>query len=249
MLNTNQIFYNFTSILGVCFVMELCHKIKGHTVQKRTLISLVIATFGLLAFRGRLMGFSPPKFAKADNPASASESLLCRGLTLAFLPTFNFWLMICPTQLSFDWSMDAIPLITSWSDPRNLGSVAFYTGLAMAMMKARRKKYMIVAFTVMGMSFLPATNLLFYVGFVVAERVLYIPSIGLCLLLATVLSKSYQQRPAAFTRKMVFIFSTIVILACYSFKTWNRNLDWKDEETLYRSGIPVNPAKGKMTSC
>lgn len=31
--------------------------------------------------------------------------------------------------------------------------------------------------------FLPATNLFFYVGFVVAERVLYMPSVGFCLLL------------------------------------------------------------------
>lgn len=32
--------------------------------------------------------------------------------------------------------------------------------------------------------FVPATNLFFYVGFVVAERVLYIPSMGFCLLIA-----------------------------------------------------------------
>jgi hypothetical protein len=32
--------------------------------------------------------------------------------------------------------------------------------------------------------FIPATNLLFYVGFVIAERVLYLPSIGYCLLVA-----------------------------------------------------------------
>ena len=32
--------------------------------------------------------------------------------------------------------------------------------------------------------FLPASNMLFPVGFVVAERVLYIPSMGFCLLVA-----------------------------------------------------------------
>ena len=33
-------------------------------------------------------------------------------------------------------------------------------------------------------SFLPASNLFFTVGFVVAERVLFLPSIGFCLLIA-----------------------------------------------------------------
>ena len=88
---------------------------------------------------------------------------------------------------------------------------------------------------------------LFYVGFVVAERVLYIPSVGLCLLLGTVISKGYQQRPAAFT-KMAFILVTTILLACYGLKTWNRNYDWNNEEQLYRSGISVNPAKGKQTA-
>ena len=120
------------------------------------------------------------------------------------------------------------------------------------MIKASHKKSILVAFAVMLMSFLPATNLLFYVGFVVAERVLYIPSVGLCLLLGTVISKGYyQQRPAAtafFTTKMAFILFTTILLACYGLKTWNRNYDWKNEEQLYRSGISVNPAKGKQTA-
>ena len=37
--------------------------------------------------------------------------------------------------------------------------------------------------------FLPATNLFFTVGFVVAERVLYVPSMGFCLLVAMGISK------------------------------------------------------------
>lgn len=34
----------------------------------------------------------------------------------------------------------------------------------------------------MAFAFIPASNLFFYVGFVVAERVLYVPSMGFCLL-------------------------------------------------------------------
>ena len=36
--------------------------------------------------------------------------------------------------------------------------------------------------SLLALPFLPASNLFFYVGFVVAERVLYIPSAGFCLL-------------------------------------------------------------------
>ena len=41
--------------------------------------------------------------------------------------------------------------------------------------------------------FLPATNLLSYVGFVVAERCLYMPSFGFCLLIALAMHQTRQQ--------------------------------------------------------
>ena len=87
-------------------------------------------------------------------------------------------------------------------------------------------------------SFLPATNLLFYVGFVVAERVLYIPSIGFCLLLGHVLSKKATKNRLG----RMAVFTLLAIWAC---RTVVRNQDWKDEESLYRAGVPINPAKGK----
>ena len=44
--------------------------------------------------------------------------------------------------------------------------------------------------------FLPASNLFFRVGFVVAERILYLPSVGFCMLvtLGVVLLSSYCRR-------------------------------------------------------
>lgn len=89
----------------------------------------------------------------------------------------------------------------------------------------------------MVLSFLPATNLLFYVGFVVAERVLYIPSIGLCLLLGHCMSKFCSKQKK---RKIAAICALLFFLAL---KTLRRNQDWKDEESLYKAGISINPAK------
>lgn len=39
----------------------------------------------------------------------------------------------------------------------------------------------LLALTLLVLPFVPATNLFFYVGFVVAERILYLPSVGFCL--------------------------------------------------------------------
>lgn len=48
---------------------------------------------------------------------------------------------------------------------------------------------MIMVSSLMIIPFLPAANIVYPVGFVIAERILYIPSIGYCLLISIGLNK------------------------------------------------------------
>lgn len=95
--------------------------------------------------------------------------------------------------------------------------------------------------------FLPATNLFFYVGFVVAERILYLPSVGFCLLIGLGVSKLMDTNRGSLRsqrkRFAVCLCIGLTVIA-YSMKTINRNVDWRDDESLYRSAINVNPPKG-----
>ena len=57
--------------------------------------------------------------------------------------------------------------------------VSFYTASERNLVKTS-----LVSLGILIFAFIPASNLFFYVGFVVAERVLYIPSVGFSLLIA-----------------------------------------------------------------
>jgi hypothetical protein len=238
------------TVLGVCFATDLISRgNRGLEAKKRSLMCLVLTAAGLLSLRARAMGFSAPKFAKADNPAASHESAIARALTFLHLPLINARLLLCPDKLSFDWSMDAVPVIDSVADVRNLFTVAFYavvflvakTKVVPLLFRPSSKSERLVAVCslLMALPFLPASNLLFYVGFVVAERVLYVPSVGLCLLVGHGASRLLKRR-----RQMAGILLMVALVACAA-KTLSRNHDWGDEERLYRSGIAVNPPKGK----
>ena len=54
-------------------------------------------------------------------------------------------------------------------------------------------------------AFLPASNLFFRVGFVVAERVLYLPSVGVCLLVSTGYCRLVSSPACAHRVKQVLI--------------------------------------------
>ena len=125
--------------------------------------------------------------------------------------------------------------------------------------------------TIMGLAiiilpFIPAMNIFFYVGFVVAERVLYIPSMGYCIVVGSGLSQLWNNlicnpfNPTRSTWEKQKVKSkctnkalryALVILTCITFITFGlrtlyRNRDWLNEEKLYRSGVNINPPKGKV---
>ncbi|KAJ8385747.1 hypothetical protein AAFF_G00182650 [Aldrovandia affinis] len=260
----------------------------------------------LLGVRLYWMGNKPPNFSNSDNPAADCPCLLTRTLTFLYLPAANLWLLLCPNILSFDWSMDALPLLRTVSDWRNLHTVAFYVGLALLVWLGLRtppraretngkahvangrlsatnghsyhpdpehtagserveppksaengtgnhcmpkpqplpatESLVLFSLGTMVVPFLPATNLFFYVGFVIAERVLYIPSMGFCLLVAVGMRALFVRLRIGACRTAL-LYGSATLVALYGVKTVLRNQDWHNEEMLYRSGITVNPAK------
>ena len=83
----------------------------------------------LLAWRVSVMGGQAPSFSSSDNPAASSNSTLTRFLTFSHLPALNAILLLCPRALSFDWSMDAVPLVEGLGDARNTITLIFYAVL------------------------------------------------------------------------------------------------------------------------
>lgn len=283
--------------------------------QFRSLAIIGTALFALLLLRLHLTWGNTPEFSTADNPTARASSIFTRFLTFSYLPTFNFKLLLCPVTLSFDWSMDAVPRITSFFDTRNCISLFFYLMLYQAIKSAgnnlwykqferkpkkkcrkkldkickkfdcscpvchhslsehslpcrtnnnnnslsclstcicqpkketKRNQYatLLIALSFLTLPFLPATNLFFYVGFVVAERVLYLPSVGYCLLFGLGIGRLRKTR--CYWR--MACVGVLVLLLIFSLRTVRRNRDWLNEESLYRSAIPVNPPKGELLS-
>lgn len=298
------------TVLAVCAMFDVA---RHRNVNKRQWCSIaVLGSTGFLLLLVRLQG-PTPLFSTADNPTAKDPYLITRFLTFIYLPVLNFFLLLCPISLSFDWGMDAVPKITHIRDIRNLYSFAFYWGLFIlgkycysqlqlketSMVKSMRYEGfreekmcqctvchynlnelhsqscrsnnnnntvynysscyclrplrklrptsrsvalvlpILMALAFLTLPFLPATNLLFYVGFVVAERVLYLPSAGLCLLLGW----GGAQLWARARWRMPTLVSLVFVLVLFSARTVIRNRDWLDEESLYRSAVLINPPK------
>ena len=94
--------------------------------------------------------------------------------------------------------------------------------------------------------FLPASNLFFPVGFVVAERVLYLPSMGFCMLVAYGAHRLTQSKARWLSTAAKFCI--VLLLATHSLKTLHRNRDWYSKGTLFKSLVKHYPRNGYILS-
>lgn len=64
-----------------------------------------------------------PVFSSADNPIAHVDDALTRALSISRLWALHARLLLFPNQLSFDWSMTAVPLVRTVRDSANLETV------------------------------------------------------------------------------------------------------------------------------
>merc|ERR1719474_382024 len=221
-------------------------KIEKGSVLRLSMLFMTLVL--LLTFRiQKLQGASLPVFTKFDNPASHSEGL-SKILTYSYLPCLNIWFLLCPTSLCCDWTMGSIPLLQSASDPRILGIITFASITILFLLKIVRSeekfsKELLFSSAWIIIPFLPASNIFFPVGFVIAERVLYIPSMGFCLLVSLGYQKIIEQCRAVRKSFQILFY---LLLVSQSIKTMRRNLDWIDEKSIFISGLNVNAKNAKL---
>ncbi|XP_063909956.1 protein O-mannosyl-transferase Tmtc3-like [Zophobas morio] len=212
----------------------------------KRLLVLSATTLCLLLARLQIMGSQLPVFTRFDNPASVAPTP-ARQLTYHYLISVNLWLLLFPCNLCCDWTMGTIPLVESFVDPRNLSTIAAYTFFMALFITAyttenrQQRVTILMSVALMALPFLPASNLFFPVGFVIAERVLYMPSMGFCMLVAygwSVLAEKKSKKVAW------FLFS--ILLLTHGTKTYLRNWDWEDEYSIFMSGLRVNQKNAKL---
>ena len=173
----------------------------------------------------------------------------CRQLHWAYLSFYNSWLLAVPSQLSAEYAMSTIPLITSLSDTRNLTTLAFFMVVISLMLfglGGNKQKQRVISFgiSLVALSYLPASNLFFPVGFVIAERILYLPSMGFCMLVGygSCHAMKHSSKIISYAMKTGLVY----LLVVHSTKTFLRNNDWYSEFTLYHSAVCTMPNNGKM---
>uniref|UniRef100_A0AAG5CYB4 dolichyl-phosphate-mannose--protein mannosyltransferase n=1 Tax=Anopheles atroparvus TaxID=41427 RepID=A0AAG5CYB4_ANOAO len=203
-------------------------------------IILALLSIATLVLRFWIMDFEKPRFHRMDNPVGASNSTMTRVLSQSYLYWLNAWLLLCPDWLSFDWALGSVPLVEHVFDLRMLLVLLLY-GVGVVLVfhpSVSKPKDIKLSLALSIVPFLPACGV-FRVGFVIAERLLYLPSIGFCYLIAAGCRRLIK-------RSTVFYIPLCFLCTAFILKTQSRAYEWTSEDLLFRSALRVCPRNAKV---
>ncbi|KAJ8309666.1 hypothetical protein KUTeg_011531, partial [Tegillarca granosa] len=212
-------------------------------------ILLVLAGVLILATRLRIMGSTTPTFQIFDNPHSFVNGTIFRVLNYNYLYAINGWLLVNPWWLCFDWSMGCIPVIDTLSDPRILAAGAFWVVLLLLLYVAVKgeitnyHRSLTMGLALLIVPFLPATNVLFRVGFVIAERVLYLSTAGFCIIVVLGCHR-LSCNPKYVQVGIKYALVALVVL--FITRSVQRSAEWTEEMALFKAGAKVCPLNAKV---
>jgi protein O-mannosyl-transferase len=147
-----------------------------------------------------------------------------------------------PLRLSADESALSLPVLTPRdvlfiAAPALLGAVA-----AASVWRLRDRSSTALGFLFLALTVLPASNLLFPTGTIFAERILYLPSVGFCLIAGRALLGASPRFSEARGIRLGALTALALLLGA---RTVVRNPVWSSDETLFADLVRVSPRSAK----
>jgi Flp pilus assembly protein TadD len=178
---------------------------------------------------------------------AASNQADMLATTFLYLGKY-IYMTIIPYPLSYDYSFNQIPVV-SWSYIKPVLALLVCIIMFVYLLSGLKKKLLysfLIAFFFITLSI--SSNLFVKIEATFGERFLYTPSVSFCIAIPVLLSGIFKLNPLAvrpdkFLKPVrSFFYGTItVLLVVFGFIVITRNKVWKNNLTLYQSGIETSP--------
>ncbi len=227
-------------------------KAKPGKVALQTL-PFVLAAIVFLLIRGAVLGgnfggstnmeLMNNPFLKIENGRWVLLSFSEKMATITYTLGKYLQLLVFPHPLTHDYYPRHVDLMR-WGDWQVILSILIHLGLGIYALIGLLKKDLVsygILFYLITLTVV--SNIVFPIGTNMAERFIFMPSVGFCFILAIWAAKFIQKKER--NQSLVLIVSGLVLLL-FSFKTVTRNFAWKDNFTLFTTDIQVSKNSAKL---
>lgn len=161
--------------------------------------------------------------------------------------------LIWPAHLSADYSYNTIMPVKSFAEPAFIIGASFFAVLIWLLVRKiqgptclagrqalgrLRPDLLVFGSLVFLFPYLMISNLIFPVGTIMGERLMYFPSLGFVILFAWLMVRLFQL--LRLNLKLFYVFLAAIIVF-YGIRTVIRNRDWQNHKTLFFSALKESP--------
>ena len=188
-----------------------------------------------------------------DNPLVAAAPLQ-RFMTAVGVIGRYLKLLVFPRVLSADYSFNQIPLYGTGNQASDavawISMIVIILLLGAAIYLRYRQRFLSWGVLFFFIMMLPTSNLAVTIGSIMAERFLYLPSIGFCaaaaLFLCAITKKAVSfTRPETQSRALLSWTLPMIVISPLGVRTFLRNADWRDDLSLWKGAVAAAPGSFK----
>ena len=154
-----------------------------------------------------------------------------RIFTALWVQCLYLFKTVLPITLSADYSYKQVRLVMGLDDARAWAGLALAGGALLLAWRNRQLRAPVLAYAIL---FSSTSNVLFPIGTIMGERLAYVPSLGLALLLAILLARSRHWKTVL-----------VVVALAFGARTVVRNLDWLNPDRFYTKMLETSPNSAK----
>lgn len=221
----------------------------------KSIAAMGFCTILFLLIRRKVLGDTITLIPMEDNSLVAIKNILLQKANAIYLLGVYLKLMVLPFPLISDGSYNHFPPVgfTSWKFLIPL--TIFLFAAVFAILNFKKKS--VVSFSIIYF-FVTASivsNVIILIGTNYGERLMFVPSLGFCILIAVLISrvfsvstidKTFLNVKSFFSEYIKPIAVVAVIIILFGIQTTARNAEWKDNLTLYTTDTKKTPDSAHM---
>jgi protein O-mannosyl-transferase len=247
-----------TFIIITPLILFIFSKSETKTIIIITSILAIITGIYLLIRYSVLESISQNTIDSLNNPFLnslwAAPDFISQKATAFYILLRYVFLLIVPYQLSYDYSISQIPIQHIYNIGTLSGVICYLFLFVYSIIKIRKKNLLAFAILFYLLTLAPVSNIFILINWTMAERFLFMPSLGFCMLLSFILMKitktginksNFNTIPKLIKINVQLFIMIFIIVGFYSIRTIARNPDWKNNVTLFSHDVKVVPKSAR----
>ena len=218
-------------------------------------IPLLLLTGIFLLIRRKILGPFSGSVPIIDNFIAGQDGFIAQRVNAIYMLGYYLKTILFPNILISDGSYNHFKAVTITDWKFLVSAVVFLGGMIYAILNFRKKEISSFAILFFFISVSVVSNVFLIIGTCYGERLMFVPSVGICMLIAILIvrilksemtQRTFSSITAFFNSYKPAVAVAGVLALPLAFQAYSRSNEWKDNLTLYTTDLKKVPDSAHM---